>query len=542
MSSKIAVVGDVNGQFAAVFSKLAALHAKNNFAFAIVAGNLFAAPSDATEDDDASVQSLVGGRIDVPFTIYFALGSNPLPQPVIQKLESSDDELCHNLYFLGKRTTMKTAEGIRIVALGGQLDPNIIAGQSKDKYPPFYSETDAKVLRGASTADILVTGEWPEGVRSRSRVAFEPDVQPRSQQCIADLDAVLKPRYHISTSGASFYEREPFFHMPTEDTDGLYPVTRFISLAAYGNPNKQKWIYAFSLDPNTSHPVSPPSGSTICPLTHPDKKRSAPEQRETALVYDQGRRGGHRSNKRRKGESRGPLASSECFFCLSNENIATHLVTSIGENAYMTTAKGSLSTSQTFPGLGFPCHLLIIPFSHQPTLAAIEEEERKATYAEMQKYTTSLNKMLKSLPGEYGSVTWEVSKSSLPHTHWQYLPIPADLIRKGLVEAAFKALAENYHWPAFTKEDVQDGFEETSDFFRVLIWDPDHDAEKQTSFILRFDEKIRFRPQFGREVLARLLQLDDRIDWRDCGQTQEEEEKDVENFKNSFKDFDFTAE
>lgn len=537
------MVGEVNGQFPAVFQKLAALHAKNSFSFAIIAGNLFANPAEAAKDDEANVQSLINGNIQVPFTTYFALGSNPLPREVVEKLESSDDDLCHNLHFLGKRTTMKTAEGVRIVALGGQLDPNIIAGQSMDKYPPFYSETDAKILRGASTADILVTGEWPEGIRSRSQVAFNPDAQPRAQQCVADLDVILKPRYHFSTSGTTFYEREPFFHVPSEETDGLYPITRFISLASYGNLAKQKWIYAFSLDPNTSNPVSPPSGSTICPMTHPDtRKRQAPEQRDS-LVYDDGRRGGRKPSKRRKGEHRGPLAASECFFCLANENIATHLVTSIGENSYLTTAKGPLSTSQTFQKIGFPCHILIIPFTHQSTLAAMEEEDRHATYAEMQKYRVSMNKMLGSLAGEeYGSVTWEVSKSSLPHTHWQYLPVPADLIRKGLLEAAFRALAENLHWPKFSKEDVGDGFEETSDFFRVIIWDPKDDAEKQSSLIMRFDEKIKFHMQFGRETLAKLLRLDKRIDWRDCGQTQVEEEQDVAKFKEAFKEFDFAAD
>jgi len=534
------VIGDVNGQFLAVFQKLATLHSKNNFAFVIVVGNLFASPSDATEEDEANIKSLIQGNVELPVTTYFALGSNTLPQPVVEKLASSDDELCHNLHFLGKRTTMKTAEGVRIVALGGVLDPNIIAGQSQDKYPPFYSETDARILRGATTADILITGEWPEGVRSRSSIPFEPEVQPRTQQCIADLAVVLKPRYHLSTS-TIFYEREPFFHVPNEETDGLYPVTRFISLASYGNTSKQKWIYAFSLDPSSSHPVSPPSGSTICPLIHSEKKRPAPEKRESALVYDDGRRGGRRSNKRRKGESRGPVSASECFFCLSNENIATHLITSIGDNSYLTTAKGPLPNSQTFPKLGFPSHLLIIPLSHQSTMASMEEEERHSTYAEMQKYRASLNKMLQSKVGkEYGSVTWEVSKASLPHTHWQFMPIPAHYIHKGLVEAAFKALAENLHWPGFTEEDVGDGFEETSDFFRVMIWDPEKEAEKYTSLVMRFDEKIKFHLQFGREVLAKLLRLDKRLDWRDCGQTQAEEEQDVANFKKAFKVFDFT--
>ncbi|CAO2654385.1 Nn.00g111180.m01.CDS01 [Neocucurbitaria sp. VM-36] len=541
MASKIVVIGHVNGQFQAVFQKLGALHAKNNFALAIIVGNLFADSWEANGTDQSNIQSLVDGKIEVPLPTYFALGNHPLPPPVIDKLESSSDELCHNLFFLGKRTTMKTSEGIRIVALGGQLDSNIIAGQSKDKYPPFYGETDAKILRGATTADILITSEWPEGIQKRSKVQSNPEGQPMARQCIADLDVVLKPRYHFSASGGTFYEREPFFHAPSDETDNLYPVTRFISLAPYGNPNKEKWIYAFSLEPSASHPVSPPTGSTACPLTLSEKKRAAPEHREQTLVYDDGNRG-RRSHKRRKGEPRGPISASECFFCLANENIATHLVTSIGENAYLTTAKGPLSTSRTFANLGFPCHMLIIPFVHQPTLGSMEEEERRATYAEMQRYRGAMNSMLRSVSGEeYGSVTWEVSKSSLPHTHWQFLPVTADLITKGLVEAAFKALAENLQWPNFKREDVGDGFEETNDFFRVLVWDPRDDPEKKTSYVMRFDEKIRFHNQFGREVLAKLLRLDKRIDWRDCGQTQAEEEQDVEKFKEAFKNFDFAA-
>jgi diadenosine tetraphosphate (Ap4A) HIT family hydrolase len=532
------VLGDVNGQLKAVFQKLGALHAKNNFAFVIVVGNLFGDVDVGDGSNQLDVQALLDGKIDIPLPTYFALTKHALPPAVVEKLESSSEELCHNLYFLGRRSVTKTSEGIRIVALGGQLDPNIVAGSSKDKYLPFYGEADAKSLRGASTADILITSDWPEDIRKRSRVEFEPDVEPQAQQCIADLDAVLKPRYHFSTSGSTFYEREPFFHAPSDETDNLYPVTRFISMAAYGNPNKQKWIYAFSIDPSASHPVSPPAGSTACPVTVSEKKRPAPDH-EQALVYDDGNHG-RRQNKRRKGEHRGPLSASECFFCLANENIATHLITSIGDNSYITTAKGPLPTSQTFAKLGFPGHMLIIPFTHQPTLGSMEEEERQATYSEMQKYRIAMNSMLKSATDEeYGSVTWEVSKSSLPHTHWQYLPMSANLIRKGLVEAAFKALAENLHWPKFTNEDVGDGFEETSDFFRVLVWDPKNDPAKQTSYVLRFDEKIRFHSQFGREVLAKLLRLDKRVDWRDCGQTQAQEEQDVAKFKEAFQEFDF---
>ena len=149
--------------------------------------------------------------------------------------------------------------------------------------------------------------------------------------------------------------------------------------------------------------------------------------------------------------------------------------------------------------------------------------------------------MLKSLSGEdYGSVTWEVSKSTIPHTHWQYLPVPVDYIRDGRVEAAFKVLAENYKWPEFETKDVGDGFEEQSDFFRVMIWDPKDPEDQKKSLVMRFDRTIRFQAQFGREVLGKLLRLDNRIDWHNCGQTEEEEKRDAAKFRAAFKEFDFT--
>ena len=160
MAPKIVVIGDIHGKIRAVFEKLDTLHVKNNFAFAIITGNLFGDFSDA---DSVDVQALIDGKIDIPLPTYFALGESPFPPTVVQKLERSEDELCHNLFFLGKRSVTKTSEGIRIVALGGRLDSSIIAGQPTDKYLPFYSETDAKILRGATTADILVTCDWRIG-------------------------------------------------------------------------------------------------------------------------------------------------------------------------------------------------------------------------------------------------------------------------------------------------------------------------------------------------------------------------------------------
>ncbi|EOD48532.1 hypothetical protein UCRNP2_4719 [Neofusicoccum parvum UCRNP2] len=547
MASKIAVIGGVNGQFPEVFKKVAALHAKNNFSFAIVVGDLFADPQVATAEDEKNEADLVAGKIDLPLPVYFALGSKSLPEKVVQKLDAFDGELCSNLSFLGKRSVLKTSEGIRIVALGGSLDPNIAAGVSKDKYPPYYGEDDARALRGANSADILVTSQWPSGVQTGSRVDLnvDPASKPFQQPCIADLCTTLKPRYHFSAFPTAFYEREPFFHAPTEDAGDGYRITRFISLASYGNPNKAKWIYAFSIDPTAAPPVSIPSGTTASPLSLSGKKRPKPSQ-EAAYRFstDDGPR--RRGNKRQRAA---PPTQSECFFCLSNPNVATHLVTSIGNEVYLTTAKGPLSTATTFaPELKFPCHMLIIPLSHEPTLAAIKDPEtRKSTFEEMQRFRSALHKMISEASNhELGAVTWEISRAGGFHTHWQFLPVPADLIRRGLVEAAFKVQAQNEKYPAFEKKDVGDGFEEGNDFFRLKIWSPGEDGAgsegTEANLILPLDESFRFDLQFGRKVLAKLLGLDNRVDWRECGQTQEDEAGDVEAFKAAFKAYDFSLE
>lgn len=559
------VIGDVNGQFVDVFKKLSGLHAKNAFSFALIAGNLFSDPVTATDQDGDNVKNLINGKIEVSLPTYFALGGHGLPQAIVDRLESSAGEVCPNLYFIGKRTTIKTSEGIRVVALGGSLDVNLTVGVSKDKYAPFYSEDDAKVLRGANSADILVTSQWPASIRTGSKVEVNfGDGEPTSQQCIADLCSALKPRYHFSATPDAFYEREPFFHAPTEAAPNVYPITRFISLAAYGNSKKQKWIYAFSLDPSAALPVAIPAGTTPSPLSSMGKKRPAqPTQQQPYRFSSNSHHShGYRSNKRHKAQ---PPSQQQCFFCLSNPNIATHLITSIADNTYLTTAKGPLTTSSTYASssLDFPGHILIIPLTHAPTLAAIQpDDDRRSTYAEMQRYRNALQTMLKEVGrGSLGSVTWEISRGGGVHAHWQFLPVPGEMVEKGLVEAAFRVEAENERYPTFERRDVGDGADYHSDFFRVIIWRPEGKGKaadvqdggkderkkeggggKETSLVLPLDPSFRFDLQFGRRVLAKLLGLEKRMHWQDCAQSHEDEVADAEAFKRDFKKSDFSLE
>ncbi|KAL4784311.1 CwfJ C-terminus 1-domain-containing protein-like protein [Aspergillus varians] len=563
MASKIVVVGNVNCELQDVFTKLAKLHVKQSFSFAVIAGDLFGDCS--TEHELQQMTALLQGSIAVPLPTYFTLGSKPLPARVIEQIEAND-EVCPNLYFLGRRGTLKTSEGIRIVALGGNLEEATTPG---DKYHPGYSESDARALIGAHHADILLTHQWPKGIRTGSKVALPEDTTlPQETQCIADLCSALKPRYHLSSTDGLFYEREPFFHLPSEDYPDAKPLTRFISLSSYSKTSKQRWMYAFTLDPKAPPPLSIPINATATPFaTVAAKRKPLPDQNSSYSRFapTDDHHHGQRPRKRARAPPPGP---EQCFFCLSNPNIASHLITSIGEEAYLTTAKGPLATSKTFhPSLNFPGHMLIIPFNHTPALNTITDTpSRHATWSEMQKYRTSLHSMLQHRSkGSLGAVTWEVSRTNGIHIHWQFLPVPADLIKRGLVAAAFKVEAENLKYPKFEPSSASsqlasepgsaDPSAEPGDFFRLWIWSPPAAAESEENdtnsssaegtekaLLLPLGAEFRFDLQFGRRVMAKLMQLERRIHWKDDVQSQEEEEADAAAFKEAFKEFDFTLE
>lgn len=545
------MIGNVNCALREVFTKLAKLQVKQNFSFAIVVGDLFGDCSSEQELDEIS--GLLQGNITVPLPTYFSVGSRPIPTRIVEKIESND-EVCPNLYFLGKRGTLKTSEGIRLVALGGELETNVpLDAKIGNKYHPRYAESDAKALYGVHDADILITNQWPKDIRVGSQVPLpEGATPPEGVQCIADLCTTLKPRYHFSSCGDFFFEREPFFHMPSDEPVDAKPLTRFINLASYSKTSKQKWMYAFSFDPRAPIPTSIPVGATASPFAKLSTKRQAlPSQAESYHRFSRE----EEYERPRKRARRPPPGPGECFFCLSNPNIATHLITSIGNDCYMTTAKGPLTTTETFPRLGFPGHMLIIPLNHTPTFSTIPDREtRYATYNEMQRYRSALHAMLqRRANGELGAVTWEVSRGNGIHFHWQFLPVPSDLIKRGLVEGAFKVEAENLQYPKFEKPTASNGADEQGDYFRVWIWSPsegeknsDSEANGKTgsekTLILPLRPDFRFDLQFGRRVMAKLLGLEDRMNWKDDVQSKEEEQIDADTFKAAFKEFDFSLE
>ena len=538
------VLGSLNGDLEPALKKLKALHSKNNFALAILAGDVFTPTTD-----DATIDALLDGTLEVPLPTYFTVGVHPLPPRIASKVEA-DEEICANLHYLGKRSRTNTHDGIRIVTLGGQPDPVTGGGMSKEQHLPFHTDNDAKSLKGNNTADVLLTSIWPSQVWAGSKVALDPGQQASvvSSAAVGELCAALRPRYHFSMSpGAFFYEREPFIQPPANESDPA-TVTRFISMAPYGNDAKAKAMYAFTLNKADE---SIPVGTTASPFTPKQKKRGPEDDHYSRFGsghHDEGRHHGRRK-KRRASPPPGP---DRCFFCLSNPNLATHMCCCIGEDAYITVAKGPLPTSTTFAeqGLNFPGHLIIIPLPHTPVIPALGNvmdpaSEAVKTYKEMTRFRESIQAMIAAKSShKLGVVTWEISRARNIHVIWQLVPVPADLIRNGLAEAGFKVEAENQKLPAFTDKDLP--LEQQADFgdyFRVWLWEDDgEDKIKGKSLVMPLSPDQRFDLQFGRRVLAKLMGMEDRVIWQDCAQTLEEEEKDVEAFREAFKEWDFTLE
>ncbi|EPQ57901.1 hypothetical protein GLOTRDRAFT_36948, partial [Gloeophyllum trabeum ATCC 11539] len=234
------------------------------------------------------------------------------------------------------------------------------------------------------------------------------------------------------------------------------------------------------------------------------------------------------------------ITADECWFCLSNPNVAKHLIVSIGAECYVTLPKGQIIPTHTaqnysnvpnIPGGG---HVLIIPIAHYPTFSSIAPELRGPVLAETERYKSAL----RSVYSKYGAGAVFVEIARLGpkggHAHIQAVPVPVSLqdgvedafIREGKSqkiefesdpEGALKAISEDHN----------------RSYFRVDL----PDGRKMVHLI---QNNIPFSIQFGRQVLVNLMGIPDRYDWKTCAQSEDEDKSDADAFKTAFAEFDPT--
>ncbi|XP_071698443.1 zinc finger CCCH domain-containing protein 64 [Rutidosis leptorrhynchoides] len=477
-----------------------------------------------------------------------------------------------NLYWL-KGSGKFTLNGLSVAYLSGRRSPS---GQMYGT----YSQDDVDALRALieepGIIDIFLTNEWPSGILNRASTSdIPPGISDSAgnDDIISELVAEIKPRYHVAGCKGVYYAREPYVN-----TDALH-VTRFIGLAPVGNASKQKFIHAISPTPastmSSSELATRPPNTTLSPFTFVEKeteKRSADVADDPQYWrYDVSKRQkvdgerlcfkfissgscpqGDKCHFRhdmdaREQSMRGVCfeflnkgkcerddcnykhslqeersRSKECWFCLSSPNVESHLITSVGENCYCAIAKGPLVQD----------HVLLLPIEHLPnTLVTPPECE-----TELVKFQNSLKVYFKSQKKEVIFFEWVFIKTT--HANLQAIPVPIN--RASAVKDIFNLAAEKlgFKFTVSKSDNSSEGrrllrsqFDPKSSLFYVQL-----PGDIILSHAVGENEK--FPVQFGREVLAGLLNMADRADWRNCKLSKDEEIKMVERFKSSFEEYD----
>jgi Protein similar to CwfJ C-terminus 1/Protein similar to CwfJ C-terminus 2 len=180
-------------------------------------------------------------------------------------------------------------------------------------------------------------------------------------------------------------------------------------------------------------------------------------------------------------------------------------VVSIGTEVYLALAKGPLTTSESV-GMPFPGHLLIIPIAHTPLPSPSE-------IAEMEEYRLKLTKFFEAR--NCHAVVFEIRHSDGIHSHWQVIPVP---ISKLLDEEFVQGFAEK----KMVLEQREPG--QSEDCCRIIL----------PSGVYTATLPVRFDLQLPRRILAKILSLEDRQDWRSCIQTEDEERADSAAFRSQF--------
>ncbi|GAB1609733.1 CWF19-like protein 1 [Argonauta hians] len=510
---KILVSGDVEGNFKALFSRVANIQKKNGpFDLLLCTGDFFG-------KDKEEWNKILAGEMTVPITVLI-LGPNQGCHA--SYYPEGGGELYENIVYLGKQGVFTTSTGLQIAYLSGIPSSNEIYGFTKnDVNDLLESVTSSKGFKGV---DVLITSQWPKGVEKYARDVEGVTSDKCGSPLISNLALKLRPRYHFVGLQGVFYERLPYRNHQTL-REASQHCTRFISLAKVSNKQKQKFLYAFNIEPlvnmDRNDLTKQPEDATECPYQeshfHEPQVNDDGGQQFFFDMKAQSMKGQKRPNQgenQQKKKHKPAQPSGPCWFCLRGEKVEKHLVVSVGETTYMTIAKGAM----------VPDHVLILPIGHyQSTVVAPSEVIEEIDKYPFTKYFKSLGKVVVFFERNY--------KTS--HLQIQAIPVPASLACN--ISDVFTQFAE--------EESIDlNEIPKHSDLKQIVkVEAPYFYAEVPTGekFLCRITKG--FPLQFGRDILASpmLLNMPDRIDWKSCTESQEDEKEMAQEFKKMFKSFDF---
>lgn len=529
---KVLASGDVDGRFAAFLKRLETVERKSGpFEMVLCVGSFFGAAGD---DGDAAVwKALLAGERRVPMPVYL-LGPNN-QEEVGRFSDLKGYELCENVVYLGEHGCFTTKEGMTIAYLSGRQQDS--GGGAKKDYEFGYDQVKSMEVKMKSDdtkfqgVDVLITSDWPHGVSNfSSRPAGLP--AEAGSKLISKVALQLRPRYHFSGVCGIHYERQPYRNHRVAQEPARH-VTRFIGLGKVGNSDKRKWLYAFNISPlkgmERAALVAQPTEVTDVPYNAAAYSAGADDSRGGGSFFWDMNAGPEDPNKRRKGQrvveehqqQKRPRQqpAGPCWFCLSGSEVEKHLIVSIGDHSYLALPKGGLT----------PDHVLVLPIAHHPSLLELPKEVEE----EIDKFKSALKKCYK----KQGKAAVFFERNYKSH-HLQLQVVP---VKKECAEAAKTAFND-----VGDAQDVEllEMIEHSTLPQMVQPGAPYFYAELPCKTRLFHRVRSGFPIQFGREALAckALLDMEDRIDWRDCKVGKEEETKMTKDFRSAFQPFDFTLE
>lgn len=393
-----------------------------------------------------------------------------------------------NLAFLGPSGVTKLASGVTV---------GYLTGVPEDVDLSVFSDKQV---------DILITYQWPAAIASEEKLTAVGNAQ------VDEVVKMTKPRYHfaVGTETGRFFERPPYkWSFETHQT-------RFISLGQQGSGDR--WFYAFSY----SRDSEASENCTENPFEEAAKSSAKAKSSETALPIA----------KKQK-----VVSPQQCFFCLSNPLVETHMIFSVGQNSYLTIAKGPLTKATR--DLGFSGHGIIIPIEHIPCI----NKANRALISEMEDYKSKIIRMFQSLGrGNYSVAFFEINRKANVHFHIQFMPVATALLKnfdtvlesRVKRDAKFTQNAElEFHKSELDDETTRNKLK-SGDYIEFTLADsPTH----QTFYTCRLqDGSVDL--QFPRKVLAHLMNAANRIHWTKCQKPYSVEIKEAQSFKEVFKSFD----
>ncbi|KRX63711.1 CWF19-like protein 1 -like protein, partial [Trichinella sp. T9] len=528
---RILVCGDVDGNFVNLWVRMEQVLRKvGTFEMMLVCGEFFG--SDLQEN-----RRVLNGELRCTIPTYI-LG--PLKVDSVRNYRTeAGAELGHNLIYLGKKGIFTSASGLTIAYLSGT--------EAEYEDETHFSAETVDSLIGQATAranfigvDILLTSQWPLGVEKNS--SYIPDLfEDEELNCsalVSKLAAALKPRYHFSANTGCHYERPPYRNHKMLQEQTCHP-TRFIGLARNGNPQKLKYLFAFNIVPMKhmvrSQLIDLPDNTTEFPYAEVleelenkinIRKRKAHHSIPTTkqFFFDMAQAeasavDNRNSNSKKRFRTAVPQKKvniGPCWFCLSSEEVQKHLIISIGDSAYLSLTKGGLCDD----------HFLITPIGHIQSMVEADDD----VLEDIEKYKESLRKFFAAQDR-----TVIFFERNYRTQHLQVHAVPIANSKSMLVRQCFIQAAANHGVDmAELSEDVSLGDIASPGcpyFYAELPYG-------QRLFVRRMKQ---FPVQFAREALTNkdLLNCPERIDWRQCALSVEEETALALKFRSLFSPYDF---